>query len=276
MADIIDEDWKNVIRACVGRRWDDAAREELERMREEASRVSTDAVDAFDVWTCTFAAAEDNVECLKYLDALGCRWSLGACEAAAANGQLECLKYLNEHGYEWDEWTCQAAAANGHLECLTYAHEHGCHWNEDTCAGAARHGHLECLKYAHEHGCPWDWWTFDSAADCGRVVCLRYAREHGCPWDVKRCKFAAEDGRWECLRCAREVGADGVDEFADILDDYVQVWVHFIVHIALDRRETTPELSARRFHELYKEFDAHRSTLKARLRERANEISWKR
>ena len=95
-------------------------------------------------------------------------------------------------------------------------------------------------------------------------------------WDVRTCEFAAERGRWECLRYAREVGADGADEFADVLDDYDKVWVHFIVCIAIDRRETTPELSARRFHELYKEFDARRMTLLARLRERANDISWKR
>jgi hypothetical protein len=48
------------------------------------------------------------------------------CSCAAENGHLECLKYAHEHGCPWNENTCLNAAENGHLECLKYAREHGC------------------------------------------------------------------------------------------------------------------------------------------------------
>ena len=45
------------------------------------------------------------------------------CSEAAKNGHLECLKYAHENGCPWDQWTCRQAAENGHLECLKYLHE---------------------------------------------------------------------------------------------------------------------------------------------------------
>ena len=45
------------------------------------------------------------------------------CSNAAKNGHLECLKYAHENGCPWDGETCSNAAKNGHLECLKYAHE---------------------------------------------------------------------------------------------------------------------------------------------------------
>ena len=64
------------------------------------------------------------------------RTSMGApgtltCSAAAHESHLECLRYAHEHGCPWDEWTCYCAAY-GHLECLRYAHQHGCPWDEKT------------------------------------------------------------------------------------------------------------------------------------------------
>ena len=42
------------------------------------------------------------------------------CSEAALNGHLECLKYAHESGCPWSEWTCTRAAEGGHLECLKY------------------------------------------------------------------------------------------------------------------------------------------------------------
>ena len=52
------------------------------------------------------------------------------CSEAAFNGHLECLKYAHENGCPWTEYTCSHAAKNGHLECLRYAHENGCPGSE--------------------------------------------------------------------------------------------------------------------------------------------------
>ena len=64
------------------------------------------------------------------------------CEIAAADGNLEVLRFAHEIGCPWDEETCTQAAINGHLECLRYAHENGCPWNEETCSRAAINGNL--------------------------------------------------------------------------------------------------------------------------------------
>ena len=35
----------------------------------------------------------------------GCPWDEGTCSKAAYNGQLECLKYLHENGCPWNKET---------------------------------------------------------------------------------------------------------------------------------------------------------------------------
>ena len=61
------------------------------------------------------------------MDVLGMN---GTCSYAAKNGHLDCLKYAHENGCPWDEDTCTNAAENGHLDCLIYAHENGCPWDK--------------------------------------------------------------------------------------------------------------------------------------------------
>lgn len=68
-----------------------------------------------------------DLEGLKYAHYVdNCPWNTWTCSYAARNGHLECLKYAHEHGCPWDEDTCACAAMNGHLECLKYARQHGC------------------------------------------------------------------------------------------------------------------------------------------------------
>ena len=49
---------------------------------------------------------------------------LRTCSEAAYNGHLECLKYAHENGCPWDEDLFEGCL-NGHLECLKYARENG-------------------------------------------------------------------------------------------------------------------------------------------------------
>jgi len=49
-----------------------------------------------------------------------CIWDKETCSSAAENGHLDCLKYLHENGCPWSKETCLIAAKNGHFECLNY------------------------------------------------------------------------------------------------------------------------------------------------------------
>ncbi|CAL6306762.1 unnamed protein product [Bathycoccus prasinos] len=50
-----------------------------------------------------------------------------ACERAAANGQLDCLKYLRETAKApWDSWAVRGAHENNHPECLQYLLDNNC------------------------------------------------------------------------------------------------------------------------------------------------------
>ena len=69
----------------------------------------------------THASQFDN---LLYL--CGCPWNRITCSRAAGNGKLDCLKYAHENGCRWDKSTTFMAAANAHLSCLQYACENGC------------------------------------------------------------------------------------------------------------------------------------------------------
>ncbi|MDE2101059.1 MAG: hypothetical protein KGL39_27680 [Patescibacteria group bacterium] len=82
-------------------------------------------------------------------------YELGVMEydIAAANGQLNVIKWLRAQGCPWDERVCVTAARRGHLEVLEWVRANGCPWDELVCAEAARHGHLEVLKWARANGC---------------------------------------------------------------------------------------------------------------------------
>jgi len=106
----------------------------------------------------------------------------GNVREAAANGDLQVLKYARENGCPWDSSVCSNAAHNGCLDMLKYAQsrtdalgtaEHAltlavtvtyiyssmlertdCPWNIRTPLEAAAHGHLHILKYTRENGFP--------------------------------------------------------------------------------------------------------------------------
>jgi hypothetical protein len=90
-----------------------------------------------------------------FLHENGCPWDEDTCSSAAINSNINCLKYAHENGCPWNENTCQWAAIFNRLECLKYAHENGCPWNKWTCRDSIYDINLDCLKYAHKNGCPY-------------------------------------------------------------------------------------------------------------------------
>mmetsp|Transcript_2416 Transcript_2416/g.8364 ORF Transcript_2416/g.8364 Transcript_2416/m.8364 type:complete len:318 (+) Transcript_2416:55-1008(+) len=96
------------------------------------------------------------------------------CADAAADGNLEALKWLRANGTAWDAKTCSAAAAGGHLEILKWSREHGCPWDAATCKSAADGGHLEVLQWARENGCQWGAWACPWKAGPGHIKVLEY------------------------------------------------------------------------------------------------------
>ncbi len=73
-----------------------------------------------------------NLQVIKYLHELGCKWSAKTSASVAEKGNFELLKYLHENGCPWDELTCAGAAVNGNLTCLQYAFDNGCRSQVDT------------------------------------------------------------------------------------------------------------------------------------------------
>ena len=174
-------------------------------------RIHRAGQSPLDSFTCCWAAAAGNLDCLKYAHRNGAKIDSFTCYAAAEKGHLDCLEYAYSHCWDWGETPevlPSNTAANGHLDCLEFLHRHGCPWNANTTAMAAKYGHLACLKYAHEHGCPWDFYCTMYAAESGHLACLSYAHERGCPWDTLglTCNLAAKYNRLACLRYAHENG----------------------------------------------------------------------
>ena len=99
------------------------------------------------------------------------------CAKAAAEGNLELLKWLRVNSAAWDKTTCSAAAAGGHLEILKYARLHRCPRDESTCKSAADGGHLEALKWARDKGCRWDSWACPLRAGPEHREVMRYFME---------------------------------------------------------------------------------------------------
>jgi|TARA_B110000967_G_scaffold113500_2_gene116095 hypothetical protein len=96
------------------------------------------------------------------------------CAEAAADGNLEVLKWLRSKGAAWDTKTCAAAAAGEHLDILKWLRDWGCPWDATTCQNAADGGHLEVLQWARENGCQWGAWACPWKAGPGHIKVLEY------------------------------------------------------------------------------------------------------
>jgi hypothetical protein len=133
--------------------------------------------------TITAAAAQGNLEMVKYCVANECPINESACAHAAENGHLEVLKYLREEAKApWDDLTASWAAAKGHLHVLEYLVERKYEYSEWACMHTAKNGHLDCLKYLHETAkAPWNLWAMREAHANNQTECLQYLLDNDCP-----------------------------------------------------------------------------------------------
>ena len=134
--------------------------------------------------TITAAAAQGNLEMVKYCVANECPINESACAHAAENGHLEVLKYLREEAKApWDSSTANCAAFNGHLHILEYLVERKFDkYNTYACEDAAKKGHFDCLKYWHETAkAPWDSRAVRYAHENNQPECVQYLLDNNCP-----------------------------------------------------------------------------------------------
>lgn len=138
---------------------------------------------------------------------------MSVCELAAAQGNLECLKYAHTHGYPWDKRTCINAILFGHIKCLQYACEHGCKY---PCISDVHnqigHVHLvtstHCIQYMFDNY----WNIHNNTADAliamavtyGQIKYVRYFYETlglKCSqyMEIMICRCAVEYGHIKCL-----------------------------------------------------------------------------
>jgi len=117
---------------------------------------------------------------------LGSEWEVSTSGSAAANNQIELMKWMHEEGCPFGCYTCSKAAKYGQIESLRFLREElnpPCPWNQLTPIVAAANGHLECLEYALSNGCfevfskPFLEEMFMAAAENGHVNCFDYLWE---------------------------------------------------------------------------------------------------
>ena len=72
---------------------------------------------------CEVAACEGYIDVLKFLRTRDppCPWGPRVAAGAAANGNLECLKWLHENGCEWDERVLKLGSRHNHAELCAWA-----------------------------------------------------------------------------------------------------------------------------------------------------------
>ena len=83
-----------------------------------------------------------------------CAWDWKASIHAAAQGNLDMLKYCCENGCGVNDRVCVAAAGEGHLDCLVYLREKNVPWSVEVCFHAHEENHLDVLAYAVKNKCP--------------------------------------------------------------------------------------------------------------------------
>ena len=105
---------------------------------------------------CWRVAETNKLELLKWIrEEKECEWCAGTITAAAAQGNLEMVKYCVANECPIDVWACAHAAHSGHLECLKYLREEvKAPWDESSVFWAHMNDHPECVQYLLDNNCP--------------------------------------------------------------------------------------------------------------------------
>ena len=101
---------------------------------------------------------------------------------AAMSGNVECLEFLESVGccnYEEAFLAVPNAASCGSVECVKFLLERGCVKSSEAVIAAASGGHLECLKFCLDHGFPAEAYALDCAIRGGHVACVKFMCDVG-------------------------------------------------------------------------------------------------
>jgi len=109
-----------------------------------------------EIYFCWRVAYTNKLELLKWArEEKKCKWGGWTITAAAAQGNLEMVKYCVANACPINKYACAFAADGGHLECLKYLREEAkAPWDYEVLHFAHAKKHLECLRYAIEKKCP--------------------------------------------------------------------------------------------------------------------------
>ena len=153
---------------------------------------------------CWEVAETNKLELLKWIrEEKECEWCAGTITAAAAQGNLEMVKYCAENECPIDKEACAQAAQNGHLDVLKYLREEAkAPWDSDTADGAALNGHLHILEYLVERKYDeYHWYASRWAAEYGHLDCLKYLHETAkAPWNSQAVFYAHANNHPECVQ----------------------------------------------------------------------------
>jgi len=170
------------------------------------------------------AAKYGQLDILKHLYEIGCRFDSDASDDAIKNGHLDIVKWLHENGCNWGWWGTRYAVCNGHLDIVKYLHHHGRligytdGYYNDMYYGVARNGHLEVLKYMFEvMHIPFAGYHHPSvesicsySVKSGNLDMVKYLRtkfyQNGRDWDKTAYSNAEEGGHCEILKYLHENG----------------------------------------------------------------------
>jgi hypothetical protein len=122
-----------------------------ERRRYPSGEVITMNQEFF----CWQVALTKDLKLLRWVrEEKECAWDWKASIHAAAQGNLDMLKYCCENGCGVNDRVCVAAAGEGHLDCLEYLRSKNCPWDERVCEVAHKNNHINILTYAVNKKCP--------------------------------------------------------------------------------------------------------------------------
>lgn len=170
------------------------------------------------------AAANGNIEMIKYLRNQGLLWGNGACQAAARCDKFATLIYLVDNNCPWvnnpivdnHDWidyddTSIVIAITGNMTMLEFIYEKGCPIHIKMSKFAARFGNLNVLKWLFKRNLSSKKGVISEAAKYGFMDIVQWAYSKGYPWDQNVCINALNNGHMEIYRWVKRYGCNHID-----------------------------------------------------------------